>query len=136
MGTLGQIHHIELYVSDLERSTEFWGWFLGRLGYSEFQKWDKGISFKLDFTYLVFVQTDSKYLDVRYHRCRTGLNHIAFHAESRAQVDLIALELRNKGITRLYQDKHPRADGPNSHAIFFEDPDRIKVELVAPCESS
>jgi hypothetical protein len=29
-------------------------------------------------------------------------------------------------------DKHPHAGGPASYAVFFEDPERIKVELTAP----
>ncbi|CAI6277206.1 VOC domain-containing protein [Bacillus subtilis] len=32
------MHYIELYVSDLETSRRFWGWFLKELGYKEFQK--------------------------------------------------------------------------------------------------
>ncbi|WP_239584829.1 hypothetical protein [Chryseomicrobium aureum] len=33
----GILHHVELYVSDLKRSTEFWGWLLEELGYELFQ---------------------------------------------------------------------------------------------------
>lgn len=40
----GLIHHIEIYVSDLERTTKFWSWFLEELGYTSFQKWDNGQS--------------------------------------------------------------------------------------------
>jgi len=32
----GQLHHLEIYVSDLARSCEFWGWLLGELGYAAF----------------------------------------------------------------------------------------------------
>ena len=53
----GTVHHLEIYVSDLEKTIEFWGWFLPELGYENYQKWDKGISYKLLDTYLVFVQT-------------------------------------------------------------------------------
>lgn len=31
------MHHLELYVSDLETSRRFWGWFLKELGYKEFR---------------------------------------------------------------------------------------------------
>ena len=40
--------------------------------------------------------------------------------------------LRQKGVTVLYEDKHPHAGGADHYAVFFEDPDRTKVELVAP----
>ena len=127
---LGLIHHIEIYVSDLKKSDEFWSWFLLRLGYSEFQKWNRGKSWKLGETYLVFVQVEEKFKDVPYHRCRVGLNHLAFHGKSKAQVDELTVELKKRGVNILYSDKNPHAGG--NYAVFFEDPDRIKVELVAP----
>ena len=130
----GLLHHVELYVSDLKRTIEFWGWFLEELGYSPFQEWESGRSWKLDDTYLVFVQTEERYLDIPYNRCRVGLNHLAFHAESRQQVDDITEQLKAKGISILYTDKHPFAGGEDYYAVYFEDPDRIKVELVAPSE--
>ena len=128
----GLIHHIELYVSDLNKSIEFWGWLLEELGYSPFQEWDRGRSWKLGETYLVFVQAEDKFLDVPYHRCRVGLNHLAFHATSRQQVGELTNKLQDKGIPILYPEKHPFAGGPEHYAVYFEDPDRIKVELVAP----
>ena len=131
MGT-GQLHHIEIYVSDLEMSIQFYRWFLESMGYQEFQKWESGISWKLGETYLVFVQTEEKHLDVPYHRCRTGLNHLAFHGKSKQHVVQITNELEKRNIPILYADKHPYAGGDDYYAVFFEDPDRIKVELVAP----
>lgn len=128
----GLLHHIELYVSDLKKTMDFWGWFLEELGYTCFQKWENGESWKLNETYLVFVQAEKKYLTVPYHRRRVGLNHLAFHAKSRQQVDEMTKKLRAKNIPILYQDKHPFAGGQDYYAVFFEDPDRIKVELVAP----
>lgn len=128
----GHIHHIELYVSDLEQTVRFWGWLLEELGYEIFQEWDQGQSWKIGETYIVFVQTEERFLDKPYHRCRVGLNHLAFHAGSRAHVDAITEKLKGKGCTILYTEKHPFAGGPEHYAVYFEDPDRIKVELVAP----
>ena len=102
--------------------------------YQQFQKWDSGISWKLGETYLVFVQTKEKYLDVPYHRCHTGLNHLAFHAKSKKHVDEVVEELKKRNINILYKDKHPHDENGHSYAVYFEDTDRIKVELVAPLE--
>lgn len=132
MSKIGLLHHVELNVADLARSTQFWGWFLTELGYEPYQKWEQGCSWKLGETYIVLVQTPEKYLDVPYHRSRVGLNHLAFHASSKEQVDDITLQARSKGYRILYEDKHPFAGGEHYYALFFEDPDRIKVELVAP----
>lgn len=61
-----------------------------------------------------------------------GLNHLAFHAISREQVDSISDLLKEEGVNILYNEKHPYAGGHTHYAVYFEDPDRIKVELVAP----
>lgn len=128
----GLIHHIELYVSDLKSSINFWGWFLEELGYEPFQSWESGQSWKIAETYIVFVQAEERFLDIPYHRCRVGLNHLAFHANSREQVDDMTRKLESKGVKILYKDTHPFAGGETHYAVYFEDPDRMKVELVAP----
>jgi catechol 2,3-dioxygenase-like lactoylglutathione lyase family enzyme len=79
---------------------------------------------------LVFVQVAERFKKPVFHRCRVGLNHLAFHAECADQVDEIAEQLRERGVTLLYPDR-PRKT-TDGYTIFFEDPDRIKVELIAP----
>jgi catechol 2,3-dioxygenase-like lactoylglutathione lyase family enzyme len=128
------LHHVEIYVSNLEKSIQFWGWLLSELGYELYQKWEKGQSWKFQDTYLVFVQTEERFMDIPYHRCRVGLNHLAFHAKSKQQVDDLTTLLKDKGMNILYLDQHPYAGGKDYYAVYFEDPDRIKVELVAPLE--
>jgi len=127
----GLLHHVEIYVSNLKKTKSFWDWFLHDLGYHISNEWAKGISYKLSDTYLVFVQTEADFLPFGYHRKRIGLNHLAFHAESKKMVDEMSQKLISKNVKILYQDKHPYAGGENYYAVFFEDPDRIKVELVA-----
>jgi catechol 2,3-dioxygenase-like lactoylglutathione lyase family enzyme len=124
------IHHVEINVSNLQRTTDFWGWLLGEFGYTVFQQWEHGISWKFGETYIVFVQTEQPYLDIVYHRKATGLNHLAFHARSKDQVDEICAQLAAKGYPILYGDRHPYAGGEGHYAVFFEDPDRIKVEVA------
>jgi catechol 2,3-dioxygenase-like lactoylglutathione lyase family enzyme len=79
----------------------------------------------------VLVQTEARFLDPPYHRCRTGLNHLAFHGGAPAAVDALTAQLRERGVEILYPDRHPYAGGPDYYAVFFEDPDRIKLEVVA-----
>jgi catechol 2,3-dioxygenase-like lactoylglutathione lyase family enzyme len=129
MNNAGLLHHIELYVSNLDKSVEFWGWFLSLLGYSEYQQWDKGRSWKLGPTYLVLVQVSERHSDIPYHRCKVGLNHLAFHAASRQQVEEVANALCERGTAILYDSPLSFEDG--QYALYFEDPDRIKIELVA-----
>jgi len=126
------LHHVEIYVSDLARSRAFWQWLLcEELGYKVHQEWPKGIDFIFGETYIVFIQAEEKHLDTTYNRCRTGLNHLAFHGRSKSHVDDLTAKLHERGITILYPDRHPYAGGPDYYAVFFEDPDRIKVEVTA-----
>lgn len=126
------LHHVEINVSNLKEALSFWQWFLADLGYELYQTWEDGQSWKYEETYLVFVQAQPQFLDAPYHRGQVGLNHLAFHAKSRAHVDDMTMKLRARGATILYEDRHPYAGGPAYYAVFFEGPDRMKLELVAP----
>lgn len=127
----GTLHHVELQVLDLAASLRFWEPFLGRLGYVPYQRWALGASFRLGHTYIVLVQTEAAHGVAGFHRKRAGLNHLAFHAASRAQVDDLTAWVRDAGFTVLYADRHPHAD-PGNYALFCEDPQRVKVEVIAP----
>ena len=125
----GTLSHLELYVSDVERSVDFWTWILGWLGYAPFQEWDEGVSFRSGPTYLVFVQAPEGAAGL--DRRAVGLNHLAFRADSPAEVDELTASLRDRGVRILYEDRHPHAGGEDHYAVFFEDPDGLKVEVVA-----
>jgi catechol 2,3-dioxygenase-like lactoylglutathione lyase family enzyme len=129
--TVTGLSHVEIYVSELSRSIEFWGWLLPQLGFVPYQEWESGKSWKSDSTYLVFVQAESPYREEPFHRKRPGINHLAFWAESTDEVEAITRELRSKGVRILYDDRSPEEIGaPSAYAVYFEDPDRIKVEIV------
>jgi catechol 2,3-dioxygenase-like lactoylglutathione lyase family enzyme len=132
MPQAGVLHHVELYVSSLAASKRFWGGFLGELGYKKGAHWDSGATYEFGDTYITLVQAEAAYLEPAYHRRRVGLNHLAFHAASREQVDSVTKWVREHGYTVLYEDKHPLAGGADYYALFCEDPDRMKIELVAP----
>lgn len=128
---MSNLHHVEIYVSDLARSKQFWSWFLEKMNYRLYQEWAQGFSYKYEETYLVFVQTEERFLQQPYHRCTTGLNHLAFRVESSKEVDNWREELAKRDISLLYDEKYPYAGGKDYYACYFEDPDRIKIELVA-----
>ncbi|WP_057896860.1 VOC family protein [Liquorilactobacillus oeni] len=126
------INHIEIYVSDLFVSSKFWKWLLvGHLGYKTYQKWEKGISYIKDScSYIVFVQADKKKLALSYNRTRIGLNHLAFSIPDKSTLAQIKMELNALNYRELYADRYPHAGGKDRYALYFEDPDRIKVEIV------
>lgn len=135
------LHHVELYVGDLARSTAFWTPLLTRLGYVA-EPWSGGMNYVAgdgqanghDDAYLCLLPAPAAHLAAGYHRQRIGLNHLAFRAASRAQVDEIRAWLLSAGHALLYDDRYPYAGGPGYYALYVEDPDRIKLEVVAPPE--
>jgi catechol 2,3-dioxygenase-like lactoylglutathione lyase family enzyme len=129
------LHHIEIYVSDLERSARFWTPLMERLGYGS-ERWSGGINYIEGESdpYLCLLPAPAEHLAAGYHRKRVGLNHLAFRGRSRAHVDELAAWLKQAGYTMLYEDRYPYATAPDYYAMYCEDPDRIKVEVVAPSE--
>lgn len=127
------LHHVEIYVGELERSAAFWTPFMQHLGW-EAERWSGGINYVRgpDDPYLCFLPAPAQHLAAGYHRQRVGLNHLAFRARSRAHVDEITTWLQQAGHPLLYADRHPWAGGPGYYALYCEDPDRIKVEVAAP----
>ncbi|CAM3244091.1 VOC family protein [Streptobacillus felis] len=123
------MHHIEIYVSNLETSKKFYSWLLKSLGFKLFQEWEQGFSYKKDNFYIVFVKTKEKYLNNEYNRCNVGLNHVAFCCKSKNDIDKIRKELIRRNSVLLYDDKYPHAGGLEHYALYFEDPDRIKIEI-------
>lgn len=130
------LHHIELYVSDLERSIKFWTPFMELLGY-EPERWSEGMNYFAgeQDPYLCLLQAPEEHVAAGYHRKRVGLNHLAFKAKSRTHVDDIRAWLKNSGGTLLYDDRFPYATSPTYYAVYCEDPDRMKLEVVAPSEA-
>ena len=126
----GHLHHIELWVPDLARAAGEWGWLLGRLGYARFQDWPHGRSWRRGTTYIVAEQSPAL-AAADHDRLRPGLNHLAFHAGSRQDVDTLADEGPAHGWTLMFPDRHPHAGGPGHYAAYLSNTDGFEVELVA-----
>ncbi|TMI26508.1 hypothetical protein E6H19_01265 [Candidatus Bathyarchaeota archaeon] len=127
----GNIQHIEINVSNFQKSKAFYQDFLEWLGYNrildekDFAGWDNGEA-KIFVTYL------ERYKELGFHRRRVGLNHIAFQAKSKADVDRLHSEfLAPRSIKILYGGPKEYPEYRKGYyAVYFEDPDRIKLEFV------
>jgi catechol 2,3-dioxygenase-like lactoylglutathione lyase family enzyme len=128
--TRGRLHHVELWAPSLSRAEQSWGWLLTTLGYSEHQRWDAGVSWILDGTYVVVEQSPALAADV-HDRTAPGLNHLAFHGGTRDEVDRLVETAPAHSWTLLFPDKHPHAGGPDHFAAYLENGDGYEVEVVA-----
>jgi catechol 2,3-dioxygenase-like lactoylglutathione lyase family enzyme len=128
--TTGTLHHVEVWVPDLHRAIVSWGWLLEALGYTTFQDWPAGRSWRLGATYVVIEQSPD--LSASEHdRLRPGLNHLAFHVEDAHLVDALAAQGLQHGWTLLFPERHPHAGGTDHYAAYLENADGFEVELVA-----
>jgi catechol 2,3-dioxygenase-like lactoylglutathione lyase family enzyme len=130
----GTLHHVELWVPNLDRATISWGWLLGELGYEIFQEWPGGRSWRSGPTYIVIEQSPAR-TATRHDRCRPGLNHLAFHVESRTRADELSVDAGQHGWRMLFADQYPYAGGTGHYAAYLENADGFEAELVAPSEA-
>ncbi|MEU3607310.1 VOC family protein [Streptomyces sp. NPDC035033] len=128
--TTGALHHVEIWVPDLERAVTSFGWLLEALGYAPFQSWADGRSWRLGATYLVFERSPALTAG-RHDRCRPGMNHLAFHVEDRHAVEALAAEAPRHGWSLMFPARHPHAGGERTCAAYLENADGFEVELVA-----
>lgn len=128
--TNGTLHHVELWVADIDRAVASLGWLLEALDYARFQSWNGGCSRRLGPTYLVLEQSPALTAD-RHDRCRPGLNHLAFHVDDDTAVEQLATDATRHGWRLMFPDQHPHAGGAQHCAAYLENDDGFEVELVA-----
>jgi glyoxylase I family protein len=127
------VHHVDLVVSSIERSLPFYRDLLGPLGFHRIGEveGERGET-------IWYLSGPGSELGLReaqsenaqpYDRYRVGLHHLAFEASSRAGVDERAAWLRNQGAEI---ESVPQEYGymPGYYAVFFYDPDGIKLEIL------
>jgi len=68
----------------------------------------------------------------RLHRKNSGLNHVCFGVRERGDVDrFVADFMRPHGVATLYDSPREFPEyRPGYYAVFFEDPDRLKIEVA------
>ncbi|MGI5501068.1 VOC family protein [Lentzea sp. CA-135723] len=122
------LHHVELWVPDLARAEATFGWVLTELGWTEHQRWPAGVSWKHRDTYVVVEQSPA--MTGPHDRMKAGLNHLALHAGSKADVDRLVAKSEANGWKLMFADRHPHAGGPDHYAAFMENADGFEIELV------
>jgi glyoxylase I family protein len=129
--SLGAINHIALTVAEVERSVPFYDRVLPFLGYRLSEQQDDQVEWEGPCGWFILRVARAGSKDRPHDRYGPGLHHLAFSAESREQVDAFyrdvlvpmrATVLDPPPIWPQYSEGY--------YAVFFLDPDGIKLELA------
>lgn len=124
-----KLSHIDLNVSDYKKSVLFYDLILLTMGWEKLSSQKTHTAYSDGTLKIILSPVEEKYLQEGFHRKRVGLNHLAIYAQTKEVVDLFYKEvLVANGIPTLYEDK-PMGD-KKYYSVFFEDPDRLKLEVV------
>jgi glyoxylase I family protein len=126
------VHHVDLVVSSIERSLPFYRELLGPLGWHRISEVEGERGETIFYltgpdTSIGLREAQSDGLEV--DRYRVGLHHLCFEAMSRAAVDERGEWLREQG-AEIESGPEEYAYVPGYYAVFFYDPDGIKLEIV------
>lgn len=123
----GAIHHVDLTVSDLTRSTGFYDRVLPLLGFRRSPNVPEGPIWAGAGVEIGLVAARV----ARAHdRFAPGLHHLALTAPSRAAVDETHRALAALGVAILDAPADYPQYAPGYYAVFFSDPDGLKLEYV------
>ena len=125
MDVLG-VDHVDLTVNDLARSIPFYEKVLGALG---FRRVPHATYVAWANAHLAIVLRPAA-REAAFDRYRVGLHHLALRVRRRDEVDRFHEFLVREGITVLDPPTEYPEYGPQYYAVFFADPDGMKLELV------
>jgi catechol 2,3-dioxygenase-like lactoylglutathione lyase family enzyme len=128
------LHHLTLWVPDLERAEQSWSWLLGQLGYTIDRSLASVVLFRHASGFAVALEQSADMVPgMLYSRLRPGLNHIAFTVAWASVFTGIVDQAGDHGWAMLPGDRHPIAGG--GRVAYLEDRDGFEVELVVPIGS-
>lgn len=124
--------HIQVNVLDFEISKKFYLELFKILGWKILSEKEIVIGWTNGESSFWMVGTEEKFKGNKFHRKNTGLNHIAFKVGSKQEVDEFSNKfLSDKKQIVLYDSPKEYPEYTEDYyAVFFEDPDRIKLEVM------
>jgi catechol 2,3-dioxygenase-like lactoylglutathione lyase family enzyme len=130
------VDHVDLVVSSIDRSLPFYRDLLAPLGWVSMVQEEGERGETIHYLWgpdwggaLGLREQPTSGADGAVDRYTVGLHHLAFEAPNRAAVDRAASWLRSAG-ARIDGEPGERKYTPGYYAVFFFDPDGIKLEVV------
>ena len=132
----GAVHHVDLTVKSPEASRPFYEAVLGFMGYRVADVYEHGFDMDLRdesgalVASIGVLKARGDRAQRLHDRYSPGLHHIAWAAESRADVEAMHALLQRIGANILDAPAEYPRYGPGYYAVFFADPDGLKFEYV------
>ena len=132
----GVIHHLDLTVRDPGQVFAFYDAILSALGYRLERKSDRGFDWNLQSPLGVHsigvVKASGEGAQRPHDRYSPGLHHVAWGVDSREEVDRMYEVVQRIGAKVLDApaDYPQYNNGGGYYAVFFADPDGLKLECV------
>jgi catechol 2,3-dioxygenase-like lactoylglutathione lyase family enzyme len=120
------IDHISIRVSDYEKSKAFYSKLMEFLGFEIESDYGNTIGWKNGITLFWIAPADSTDKRKKHHTGDVGLHHYAFRLRSRKDVDELDAFLRKELKAKIVDPAAEYYD--DYYAVFFVDPDGIKLE--------
>ena len=132
MGIRTTLNHLQIYVSDRGASFPFYRYLLTYLWYRVVDDDGNHLGMRNETIDIWLKETPGEHRVSGYSRRNTGVNHIAFGVCKKQDVDLFCQEfLIPRSIKSLYDSpRHFPKYTETYYAVYFEDPDGIKLEVV------
>ncbi len=125
----GRIDHTIIAVNSYDKACRFYAWLMPKLGYPNMHDYDETRGWANESGSFWIKKAGAQFAADTFSKDRIGLCEIAFHADNRAQIDELAQGVQANGGSIL--DPPREYDYvPGYYAVFFADPDGIKLEFV------
>ncbi len=124
----GAIHHVDLTVSSFDVSVPFYEALFEAMGFRLVARRDDDVVWISRHANIAIHPARPESAHRTHDRHAPGLHHLALNAESRAQVDAVHARMKELGAKVL--DPPGEYYGAAYYAVFFADPDGLKVEVV------
>ena len=124
------IEHIVLHVGDLDRSKKFYDAVLGHLGFKLEWEFDRVVGWDNGETMVWIRETDARGKKRKFRLGDIGIHHYAFELAERDHVDGLHVFLKKHKVRIVDPPADYPSYGDGYYAVFFLDPDGIKLEGV------
>ena len=130
----GSLNHVRITVTDIPRATNFYDPLLAYLGYRQEKADEQRVAWSQPdgiggWRKFIVSKASEESRHKGHDRYAPGLHHVGFNVASRAEVDEFHRLLLSRDVEVL--DAPAFYDyQPGYYAVYFADPDGIKLEVV------